>query len=579
MYLILGETYFDSNSDAVAGPLPAIPLSLENYAINMAYIIASSGITSLSGHIYDIRPLPYQYRIGGQAGSGTEVTTHSELLGLENDDHPQYLRTNGTRDLTGIQSYQSHPTFTTDTALVDKKYVDDGLETKTDITTFNTFTGTTLPANYYDKTEINSYTGETDTRLTNIESDISYISGVTDNKLNISTFDTYTGNTEITITNIENDINYISGVTNTKLNISTFDTYTGNTDTRLNGIENDITYISGVTNTKLNETTFNTFTGTTLPNNYYNKTEINSYTAQTQTEINNRLLISDFNYYTGTTAPNTYVTITDFNSYTADTQNILDGKADLTGATFTGEVRGVTPAINDNSTCFATTEYYVNQAANTNPLMDGTVAIGTSLRFARQDHVHPTDTSRFAVTGGTITGSVNITGDLGVSGQTILSGATVGSNLAKYDADYSGTYDNRTLVDKEFVDTHPLAYSATTNTGDATTTSTTDVVLTGMQLTNVPAGTYMLSFGTSLSHNTSGALIYTSIYVGGTQIANSELPWSRPNQSIITEHGLNNYVITLATTQTVEIRWRTTTGTATSENNRYLTLLKISSLV
>jgi hypothetical protein len=30
--------------------------------------------------------------------------------------------------------------------------------------------------------------------------------------------------------------------------------------------------------------------------------------------------------------------------------------------------------------------------------MDGSVAIGTSLRYARQDHVHPSDTSRVAVT-------------------------------------------------------------------------------------------------------------------------------------------------------------------------------------
>lgn len=50
---------------------------------------------------------------------------HGALLGLGDDDHLQYLRTDGTRNLTGIQSYAVHPAFTADTQLVDKKYVDD----------------------------------------------------------------------------------------------------------------------------------------------------------------------------------------------------------------------------------------------------------------------------------------------------------------------------------------------------------------------------------------------------------------------------------------------------------------------
>jgi len=50
---------------------------------------------------------------------------HGTLLGLADDDHLQYLRTDGTRNLTGVQSYAVHPTFNSDTQLVDKKYVDD----------------------------------------------------------------------------------------------------------------------------------------------------------------------------------------------------------------------------------------------------------------------------------------------------------------------------------------------------------------------------------------------------------------------------------------------------------------------
>lgn len=50
---------------------------------------------------------------------------HGALQGLADDDHLQYLRTDGTRNLTGVQSYAVHPSFSVDTQLVDKKYVDD----------------------------------------------------------------------------------------------------------------------------------------------------------------------------------------------------------------------------------------------------------------------------------------------------------------------------------------------------------------------------------------------------------------------------------------------------------------------
>jgi hypothetical protein len=40
------------------------------------------------------------------------------------------------------------------------------------------------------------------------------------------------------------------------------------------------------------------------------------------------------------------------------------------------------------------------------PHMDGTAAVGNSLALARADHVHPSDTSRLATSGGTVTGNL-----------------------------------------------------------------------------------------------------------------------------------------------------------------------------
>lgn len=58
---------------------------------------------------------------------GGGVTDHGALTWLADDDHTQYTRADGTRAFTGKQSYSSHPTFSADTELVDKKYVDDAI--------------------------------------------------------------------------------------------------------------------------------------------------------------------------------------------------------------------------------------------------------------------------------------------------------------------------------------------------------------------------------------------------------------------------------------------------------------------
>src|SRR5690606_20741312 len=106
------------------------------------------------------------------------------------------------------------------------------------------------------------YTASTEVRLTGIEDDIDYLSGVTESKLDTSVFTGYTASTEIRLTDIENDIQYISGQT---LTISIFTGYTASTEIRLTDIENDIQYISGITDNKLDTSIFAAYTGTTQP--------------------------------------------------------------------------------------------------------------------------------------------------------------------------------------------------------------------------------------------------------------------------------------------------------------------------
>ena len=73
--------------------------------------------------------------------------------------------------------------------------------------------------------------------------------------------------------------------------------------------------------------------------------------------------------------------------------------------TLQGSTVGVTLAADTNTTGLATTAFVVGQAGSATPLVNGTAAVGTSLRYARQDHVHPTDTTRAPLASPTFTGT------------------------------------------------------------------------------------------------------------------------------------------------------------------------------
>ncbi len=79
--------------------------------------------------------------------------------------------------------------------------------------------------------------------------------------------------------------------------------------------------------------------------------------------------------------------------------------AALASPTFTGTPAAPTAAADTNTTQLATTAFVLGQATDATPLMSGTAAVGTSVRFARADHVHPTDTSRAPLESPTFTGT------------------------------------------------------------------------------------------------------------------------------------------------------------------------------
>lgn len=79
--------------------------------------------------------------------------------------------------------------------------------------------------------------------------------------------------------------------------------------------------------------------------------------------------------------------------------------APLASPALTGTPTVPTASANTNTTQAASTAFVVGQVGTATPLINGTAAVGTSLLYARQDHVHPTDTSRSALASPTFTGT------------------------------------------------------------------------------------------------------------------------------------------------------------------------------
>jgi hypothetical protein len=86
-------------------------------------------------------------------------------------------------------------------------------------------------------------------------------------------------------------------------------------------------------------------------------------------------------------------------------QSALDAKAPLASPSLTGTPTAPTATTDTNTIQIATTAFVLGQASVTAPGMDGTAALGSSSRFARADHVHPSDTSRAPIASPALTGT------------------------------------------------------------------------------------------------------------------------------------------------------------------------------
>lgn len=109
--------------------------------------------------------------------------------------------------------------------------------------------------------------------------------------------------------------------------------------------------------------------------------------------------------FTGTPAAPTAAADTNTTQIATTAFVIGQAYAKLASPALTGTPTAPTAAADTSTTQLATTAFVVGQAASTNPVMDGAAAVGTSLKYARADHVHPTDTSRAPLASPGLTGT------------------------------------------------------------------------------------------------------------------------------------------------------------------------------
>jgi hypothetical protein len=94
------------------------------------------------------------------------------------------------------------------------------------------------------------------------------------------------------------------------------------------------------------------------------------------------------------------------NRWFLELTGLLNGQGD---ATLTGVPTAPTAPLLTNTNQIATTAFVIQNTASSPatviPLMDGVGAVGVSTKYARQDHVHPTDTSRAPLASPILTGT------------------------------------------------------------------------------------------------------------------------------------------------------------------------------
>jgi hypothetical protein len=232
--------------------------------------------------------------------------------------------------------------------------------------------------------------------------------------------------------------------------------------------------------------------------------------------------------------------------------------------TLNGTTNGVTAAADTNSTALATTAFVVGQAGSATPIVDGTAAVGTSLRYARQDHVHPTDTSRAPLASPSLTGTplsttaaadtnttqiattAYVVGQASSTAPVVDGTAAVGTSLKYARADHVHPTDtSRASLASPSLTGTPLAPTAAVDTNTTQIATTAYVVGQGYAKLASPSfsGTPSLPTGTTAVTQTAGnntTAVATTAFVQAALPVAATIDQVRTGSSTTTSINPNN---------------------------------------
>lgn len=186
--------------------------------------------------------------------------------------------------------------------------------------------------------------------------------------------------------------------------------------------------------------------------------------------------------------------------------------------TLTGVPLAPTAAADTNTTQIATTAFVQGQASATAALMDGAAAAGTSVKYARADHIHPVDTSRAPAAG---SASITTVGTItsGIWNGTAIAVANGGTGATNANSAFNNLAPAQTGNGGKFLTTDGTNTSwVSGGIGDALTGNPLSqfASTTSSQLASVlsdETGTGSAVFGTSPTFTTS---ITSPVILGGT---------------------------------------------------------------
>ena len=117
-------------------------------------------------------------------------------------------------------------------------------------------------------------------------------------------------------------------------------------------------------------------------------------------------------------------------------------------------------------------------------------------------------------------------------------------------------------------------------TANATTTSSSDAVLTGMTITP-PAGTYLVVFSTWVTHSTANSVATFSLYVDTTQKADSIRSVIPLGGVVIGLSAIDipvaiNGLVSVNGSQAIAVKWNTTGGGTATAHQRTMNIVKLS---